>query len=150
MSSTIVVPPRFSWVIASLSTIPVLLTYQLVKTARARSRAKIPYPQLYAEKAEQEASLDAKIFNCTQRAHQNTLESVPVVLITTLISGLRYPTLAAGACGIFVLTRWRYTVNYSTGVPDKRAFPARIGYATMLSLLGMSLKAAYDLVRMDM
>ena len=60
------------------------------------------YDPAYADKAEQEASKDAMVFNCTQReawflalssfclpqlrnsigAHQNTLENVPVIVTT--------------------------------------------------------------------
>jgi hypothetical protein len=56
------------------------------------------YDPAYADKAEQEASKEAMIFNCTQSkelifscvlplmifagAHQNTLENAPVVVLT--------------------------------------------------------------------
>ena len=89
---------------------------------------------VYAEKAEAEASKDAKIFNCAQRAHQNTLESVPVILVTyaaisflsgvdllcrTLVSGLAFPLTAASLCATFVVGRISYTRNYVTGDPEK-------------------------------
>jgi hypothetical protein len=36
---------------------------------------------VYAEKAVQDASKAALIFNCTQRAHQNTLENLPLAIL---------------------------------------------------------------------
>jgi glutathione S-transferase len=75
-------------------------------------------------------------------AHQNTLENVPVVVVTwvflssrtfrglitlltnyrTLIGGLRYPIPAAVACGLWTFTRIIYTIRYGTGEP-KKVFP---------------------------
>jgi hypothetical protein len=87
---------------------------------------------------------------------------------STLVSGIHYPRAAAGACGIFVLTRFFYTRTYSTGHPNKRATPARIGYfvltcayiplclwlpadviSTVTALIGTSIKVAYDLIVAD-
>lgn len=56
-----------------------MLTWQSIVVGKYRKAANVPYPQAYAEKAEADASLDAKKFNCAQRAHQNTLESIPIV-----------------------------------------------------------------------
>jgi hypothetical protein len=36
---------------------------------------------VYAEKAVQDASKAALVFNCTQRAHQNTLENLPLAIL---------------------------------------------------------------------
>jgi len=72
-------------------------------------------------------------------AHQNTLENVPVVVLTwvllssrtfrelitlvttyrTLIGGLHYPIPAAVVCGLWCFTRIFYTIRYGTGEPDK-------------------------------
>jgi glutathione S-transferase len=75
-------------------------------------------------------------------AHQNTLESVPVVVVTwvlfssrifrelisslethrTLIGGLHYPIPVALACGFWSFTRILYTIRYGTGEPKKVFF----------------------------
>ena len=76
-------------------------------------------------------------------AHQNTLENVPVVVLTwvlfssrtlvglitlfvgqlyyyrTLISALRYPIPAAAACGLWSASRIMYMLRYGSGDPKK-------------------------------
>ncbi|EKM48317.1 uncharacterized protein PHACADRAFT_49759, partial [Phanerochaete carnosa HHB-10118-sp] len=96
-----------------------LTTFQAFKVGRARKAAGIAYPQLMAEKAEAAASKEAQIFNCTQRAHQNTLESLPQLISATLIVGLKYPYFAAAACGTWTVARLLYTIGYSSGDPKK-------------------------------
>jgi hypothetical protein len=41
---------------------------------------------VYAEKTEQESSRAALVFNCTQRAHQNTLEILPLMAIAYAVA----------------------------------------------------------------
>ncbi|KAK0470577.1 hypothetical protein IW261DRAFT_1516799 [Armillaria novae-zelandiae] len=101
-----------------------------------RGAAGIKYPQLYAEKAQEEASKEAKIFNCAQRAHQNTLENIPMIYTrcvlyavpvivdfslqnhcSTFLTAVYYPTIAAAALGTWVLGRILYTRGYITGNP---------------------------------
>ncbi|KAF8273985.1 hypothetical protein EI94DRAFT_1794639 [Lactarius quietus] len=146
-SVTISIPAGFSWVAASLLSVIPVLQYQVVTVARARVKAGIRYPQPYADKAEQEASKDALIFNCVQRAHQNTLENLPIIVMTTLISGIHYPKYAAVACGMWSFLRVIYTKGYSTGVPAKRAYGSlsSLGLQTLLQVLAG--KVVYDLFK---
>jgi glutathione S-transferase len=46
---------------------------------------------VYADRHEQAASRAALVFNCTQRAHQNTLETLPLVLTTCAIRARAAP-----------------------------------------------------------
>ncbi|GLB38872.1 putative MAPEG family protein [Lyophyllum shimeji] len=109
--------------------------------SRWRRRAGIKYPQLYADKAEVAASKDAMIFNCAQRAHQNTLETIPIIYVSTLVTGLKYPMFAASACGIWSLSRIAYTRGYITGDPAKRLNYGHL--AGMLGMLGLVFGSAY-------
>jgi len=145
-SMTINLPAGSSWVAASLFAIVPVLQYQFFVVARWRKKAGIAYPQMYAEKAEQEASKDAKIFNCAQRAHQNTLENLPIIVLSTLLSAIRYPTYAAVGCGIWSFSRIVYTLGYSTGVPRRRGIGSlgSLGVQTLLSLLAG--KVVFDLI----
>jgi hypothetical protein len=45
---------------------------------------------VYAEKAVQDASKAALVFNCTQRAHQNTLENLPLAILMYARSDLEH------------------------------------------------------------
>ncbi|KAI0030242.1 hypothetical protein K488DRAFT_32586, partial [Vararia minispora EC-137] len=106
-----------SWLAAALVSVPILLLWQSAVVGRGRAAAKIEYPRLYAEKAEQEASREALVFNCKQRAHQNTLENVPSILVMTGLSSITSPKLAAAGLGLWVLGRIFYTTGYATGDP---------------------------------
>ncbi|KAF7979389.1 hypothetical protein HWV62_42486 [Athelia sp. TMB] len=79
MSTTIIVPQGLGYTFASLIASSLVVTWQGMNVGKYRKIAKIPYPQAYAEKAEADASIDAKRFNCAQRAHQNTLENVTLM-----------------------------------------------------------------------
>jgi len=146
-SVTLNLPAGFSWVAASLFSIIPVLQYQTSLVVRARKRAGVHYPQMYAEKVEQEASMDARIFNCTQRAHQNTLENVPTIVLGTLISAIHYPIYAAVGCGIWSFSRIVFTRGYSSGDPRKRrngSFGSIAAQSLMALLAG---KVVFDLIR---
>ncbi|KAI0720140.1 membrane-associated proteins in eicosanoid and glutathione metabolism [Fomitopsis betulina] len=158
----------FAYPAAALVSAFWLTVFQTINVGLARRRAKIPYPQctlrvracicvrqltklltVYAEKAEAAESKDANKFNCAQRAHQNTLEYLPVIITATLVTSLKYPILAGAACGVWVVTRFVYTIGYSSGNPAKRnrlgAGP--IGVLAWFTLLGASTRTAFELVR---
>ncbi|KAF8349726.1 hypothetical protein F5887DRAFT_1070003 [Amanita rubescens] len=120
-STTITIPAGYHYVGAALLSTSWVLIYQFMLVSRMRKRAGVQYPQLYAEKAEAEASPDAMKFNCAQRAHQNTLENLPIVAITSLIAGLKAPILSASAVALWSIGRIAYTRGYVTGDPKKRA-----------------------------
>ncbi|KAG7095490.1 hypothetical protein E1B28_006229 [Marasmius oreades] len=141
------VPEGLPLVGASLLSTVVLLVYQVGVAARARKAAKVPYPQVYADKAQEEASLEAKQFNCAQRAHQNTLEWLPSVYLTSVLTAIKYPKLAAVILAGWSVTRVIYTKAYSTGNPSKREFGARTGFLLQLGLLGTSFSVVGSGVR---
>lgn len=65
-------------------------------------------------------SASAKAFNCCQRAHANTLESLPYFLFALLHVGVVLPRTAATLGATWIVGRVLYTVGYSTGNPAKR------------------------------
>ncbi|KAJ6612820.1 hypothetical protein B0H10DRAFT_281058 [Mycena sp. CBHHK59/15] len=146
--STLIVPTGFSYVTAALMSTIFLLGGQIVAVSRHRSFAGVPYPQLYADKAEAAASPAAYKFNCAQRVHQNTLEYLPGLYMMTTVFGLKYPVLAASSLGLWVVGRIAYSIGYMTGVPDNRNNIVTVICATpsMLTLLGGSTYTAYRLL----
>ncbi|KAI0699356.1 membrane-associated proteins in eicosanoid and glutathione metabolism [Cerioporus squamosus] len=148
-AASIVLPKEFAYPVATAVSSFYLLLWQTIKVSRARKAAKVDYPQVYADKAEAAANKAALAFNCTQRAHQNTLEVLPVVLTGTLISGLKYPIAAAALSGVWVLARVFYTIGYSTGDPKKRNMlgAGAIGSLGLMGLIGLSTASVVSLLK---
>ncbi|KAJ7282512.1 hypothetical protein C8J57DRAFT_46452 [Mycena rebaudengoi] len=147
-TSTIVVPAGLSYVAAALlSTVFVLLGHTGC-VAIHRKAAGIDYPRAYADKAEMDASFAAIKFNCAQRAHQNTLESLPAFYTLTFITSIKYPLLAATCLGLFSVSRVGYTLGYLTGSPQRRHNLLSVVYfPSLFTLLGASVYTVFQLVR---
>ncbi|KAF8551108.1 membrane-associated proteins in eicosanoid and glutathione metabolism [Imleria badia] len=146
MSTSILLPEGYRYVAAALVSAVWLIGWQTTVVYQHRKKSGISYPQLYAEKAEAQASREAHLFNCAQRAHQNTLEHMPIILITTLVSGVKHPVLAASACAFWVFTRVLYTIGYTTGDAAKRnRLGGILGEVPFLGLIFGSTFVVYQL-----
>ncbi|GAA6006522.1 hypothetical protein JCM11491_004993 [Sporobolomyces phaffii] len=134
MSLLPLIPTDYSLVVAT-GTVGVysLLTYQSLTVSKARKAAQVDYPAPYADNADAKRDVKANRFNCAQRAHANTLENLPMFLLSLFHSGLYHPRLAALGGLIWLAGRVAYTVGYTTGQPSKRQFGAfaYIGYLPM-------------------
>lgn len=103
-----------------------------VKVALARRESGVKYPSMYAE-GNSEAAVR---FNCTQRAHLNTLEYLPNVLALQMLMGLQYPVTAAALGAAWTLGRLIYAAGYSSGDPAKRAPGSTLAGVVYLALIG--------------
>ncbi|KAK4053084.1 hypothetical protein OIV83_001819 [Microbotryomycetes sp. JL201] len=97
-----------------------LVLWQSMNVSTHRKRAGVKYPTVYASDELAEKSLDAKKFNCAQRAHGNTLENLPTFLFNLLFVGLTYPRAATALGATWLVGRVLYTIGYTSGVPAKR------------------------------
>ncbi|MFQ6620182.1 hypothetical protein Gotur_000003 [Gossypium turneri] len=88
--------------------------FQVVK---ARKKYKVNFPNLYALESENK---NAKIFNCVQRGHQNSLEMMPVFFILIVLGGMGHPCVSAALGLFYTVTRYFYFTGYSTGDPQNR------------------------------
>lgn len=139
-------PEGYGYIPSSLITIGWVLVWQGLMVARYRKKAGIEYPQPYAEKAEVKNSDAALRFNCMQRAHQNTLESAPVIFVSTVVAGLKYPALAAAICVAYSLSRVVYTIGYKSGKPKRRMYGSVVSGLSTLGLLSTATCAAFQLL----
>lgn len=110
-----------------------LLVWQGIQVGKMRKQFKIHYPIMYSP----ETTGDGQLFNCYQRAHQNTLENYPTFLMLLFTGGLQYPIPSALAGALWIASRVAYSKGYYTGDPKKR-MQGSFGYFGLIALLGAS------------
>ncbi|XP_053310691.1 microsomal glutathione S-transferase 3-like [Spea bombifrons] len=139
MAGTIqeILPQNFAYVILTFFYSYVMIMYLGISVGRARKKYGIKYPQMYSDKD--------NIFNCIQRAHQNTLEVYPVWILFQLIAGLAFPLSASVLGVIWVTSRFSYAWGYYTGDPEKRLKGA-YGYIGLFGVILQSLAVALQLL----
>ncbi|XP_069184426.1 glutathione S-transferase 3, mitochondrial-like [Procambarus clarkii] len=103
-----------------------MLIWKALKVGFMRKSLKIYYPTMY--------SLDNNLFNCYQRAHQNTLENYPTFLTLLLLGGLHNPVLSAVGGAVWCAGRVAYALGYYTGDPRKR-MRGSFGYFGLIAML---------------
>lgn len=117
----------FGYVVIVFVLVWILINWLESRVLQARLIYKVDYPRMYIEP-------HAHVFNCIQRAHQNTLEVYPLFLVLLVFSGLLYPRLSAASGVIWIAGRVAYALGYSTGDPGKRQYGV-FGYIGLLTLL---------------
>ncbi|XP_006631304.1 microsomal glutathione S-transferase 3b [Lepisosteus oculatus] len=132
-----VLPASFAYVILTFFYSWIMLFYLSIQVVQARKKYGVKYPAMYSDKEQ--------LFNCIQRAHQNTLEVFPQWLIFQFISGLAYPVVASVLGAIWVTSRFSYAWGYYTGDPEKRMRGA-YGYIGYFGVILLSLAAALQML----
>ena len=87
------------------------------------------------------------IFNCYQRAHQNTLEAIPFYFALLFSGSIRHPTVAAGLGAVFLAARVIYSMGYYTGNPKSRFPGVILSMLSMVGLFGCSVSSAGALLK---
>ncbi|GAB2218863.1 hypothetical protein Droror1_Dr00002095 [Drosera rotundifolia] len=136
-------PKEFGYVALVIVLYCFLNVWMAFQVGKARKKYKVFYPALYALESENK---DAKLFNCVQRGHQNSLELMPMFFTLLILGGLRHP-VASAAIGLFyIVSRYLYFTGYASGVPEKRlsnigkfGFPSLSGLMICTISLGVTL-----------
>nr|XP_046269604.1 microsomal glutathione S-transferase 3-like [Scatophagus argus] len=107
-----VLPSNFGYVIFTYLYSWIMMMYLSLKVTYARKKYDVKFPTMYSDKEH--------IFNCIQRAHQNTVEVYALWLVFHTIAALVYPLSASVLGVIWVTSRFSYAWGYYTGDPAKR------------------------------
>uniref|UniRef100_A0A0D6R2N6 Glutathione S-transferase 3, mitochondrial n=1 Tax=Araucaria cunninghamii TaxID=56994 RepID=A0A0D6R2N6_ARACU len=137
-------PPGYGWVVLIAVAYCFLNVWMARQVGNARKRYKVPYPTLYAIESENK---DAKLFNCVQRGHQNSLEMMPMFFMLLVLGGLQHPIASSVLGVVYCLGRYAYFTGYATGDPKNRLTYGRFNFLALLGLMVCTLSLAWELLR---
>ncbi|EDV24809.1 Microsomal glutathione S-transferase 3 [Trichoplax sp. H2] len=110
--ASIGLPQDYGYCVLVAADSVLVLIYLGIRVGRARKEFGVEYPKMYDD--------SKPIFNCYQRAHQNTLEIYSQFLAMMLLGGLQHPRISAACGALWVVSRLFYAHGYYTGDPAKR------------------------------
>ncbi|XP_059623304.1 uncharacterized protein LOC132266447 [Cornus florida] len=102
------------------------------QVGQARKKYKVNYPTLYAVESENK---DAKLFNCVQRGHQNSLEMLPMFFMLMILGGIKHPLICASLGAFYIVGRYFYFTGYASGDPRNRLNLGKYGFLALLGLM---------------
>ncbi|CAN6303801.1 unnamed protein product [Urochloa humidicola] len=144
MAASIELPREYGYVVLVLVAYAFLNFWMSFQVGKARKKYKVFYPTLYAVESENK---DAKLFNCVQRGHQNSLETMPLFFAVLLLGGLRHPAAAAVLSALYTVARFFYFKGYATGDPRNRyKIGVRLSALAGVGLIGCTASFGINLV----
>ena len=87
------------------------------------------------EKGKCKSEADVLAFNCTQRGHQNTLETLGTVQTLGVLNGLVYPRFSAACLFLYAVGRILYGRGYAKNGPNGRRLGAILSHLGDLPLM---------------
>ena len=99
-----------------------------IKVSIARKQYGVKYPKMY------EGTEDS-VFDCVQRAHQNTLEYLPSFLALLMLNGLAAPLSTAAVGMVWNVARIVYVIGYGKGDPNGRLPGAAVSGLAFIGLV---------------
>ncbi|CAK9136420.1 unnamed protein product [Ilex paraguariensis] len=113
------------------------------QVVRARKKYNVSYPTLYASESDNK---NAKLFNCVQRGHQNSLEMMPMFFMLMILGGMKHPLICASLGVVYIVARYFYFTGYSTGNPENRLKIGKFGFMSLMGLMVCTISFGISLV----
>ncbi|PIN15679.1 Glutathione transferase [Handroanthus impetiginosus] len=132
MAGVELLPKEYGYVVLVLVFYCFFNFWMAGQVGRARKKYNVNYPTMYATEAENK---DAKLFNCIQRGHQNSLEMMPMFFTLMIVGGIRHPLISASLGVVYTVSRYFYFKGYSSGDPKNRLTIGKYGFLAMLGLM---------------
>ncbi|XP_077230748.1 uncharacterized protein LOC143863853 [Tasmannia lanceolata] len=141
--ASVELPNEYGYVVLVFVLYGFLNFWMAFQVGKARKKYNVFYPTLYALESENK---DAKLFNCIQRGHQNSLEMMPFFSGLLLLGGIQHPLISAGFGVFYLVSRYFYFKEYSTGIPANRLKIVRFYTLGLLGLTFCSVSFAVHLL----
>jgi glutathione S-transferase len=143
----------FGFVCIGIGATLIANVYLSVSVSKARKKYGIQYPKLYAdvsdidEKGKCKTQKDVEKFNCVQRGHQNTLETLAVVQLLGVLNGLAFPRFSATCLGLYAVGRILYGRGYAANGPKGRFTGAILSHLGDLPLMISTFYLGFKLIQ---
>ena len=140
---SLIVTPEFGYVLLTVIGMGFHCYIQGFAIGKLRKKLNVLYPDMgdgrHADKLTDE---QWNLFACTQRAHLNYVEVLPMMISWTLVGGLKFPMIATGFGLVSMVGRHLYATGYRSGVAKNRMTGAIIGFLGYFGLLLTSVVSA--------
>ncbi|VFQ93530.1 unnamed protein product [Cuscuta campestris] len=138
MAGVEMLPREYGYVVIVLVLYCFLNFWMAIQVVKARKKYNVSYPAMYASEAENK---DAKLFNCVQRGHQNSLELMPVFFMLMIVGGIKHPLVCSSLGTVYIFARLGYFIGYATGVPENRL---TIGKYNLVMIFGLMICSLFS------
>ncbi|KAK8517746.1 hypothetical protein V6N13_127903 [Hibiscus sabdariffa] len=140
----VILGKEFGYVVMVVVLYCILNMWMAFQVGKARKRYKVFYPTLYALESDNK---DAKLFNCVQRGHQNSLEMMPMFFVLLVLGGMGHACVSAALGLVYVISRYFYFTGYATGDPNNRLRLGRFGFVALFGLMICTVSFGINLFR---
>ncbi|GMJ07812.1 hypothetical protein like AT1G65820 [Hibiscus trionum] len=131
---------EFGYVVVNVVLYCFLNMWMAYQVGQARKKYKVFYPTLYALESDNK---DAKLFNCVQRGHQNSLEMMPMFFVLLILGGMGHPCVSSALGLVYIISRY----FYFTGEPKNRLRIGRFGILALFGLMICTISFGINLLR---